>query len=206
MEISEARLADVPDIAALMTSCFIDDPVMRQFFANGKTRAEAMYKVFAVELEKYYIPRGVVDIVRNVDDHAGLLGTSLWAKPDTPMRRRDELAMLPVMARALGRHFFQYSHLDRYDSDAAPRFAHWYLYTVAVSPAAQGMGIGGQLLDHGIARAGDTPIYLESTTEGSQKLYERKGFLPLGIIPSPIEAPEVGMWRPGHVAGFRRKK
>ena len=207
MQISQARVDDIPAIATLMASSFADDPVMHQFFPRASGRGEAMTRVFAIELERFYIPLGVVDVVRaETNDLAqpAMMGTALWAKPGIRMSRRSEAVMAAHMARALGRHIVQYMHLDRFDSQAAPKFPHWYLYTVAVAPQAQGQGIGGRLLDHGITRAGDMPIYLESTTEGSQKLYERKGFQPLGIIPSPIRSPEVGMWRPGRVAGLRQ--
>ncbi|MGO1590506.1 MAG: GNAT family N-acetyltransferase [Ancrocorticia sp.] len=229
MQISEAGYDDVPAIAALMAASFAHDPVMAQFFPSANGRNEAMTKVFRIELEQFYIPLGVVDVVRasGTGSDAGgtgsdtggtgtrvsgtgaqprdqILGTALWAKPEVAMTRWDEAKMTARMARVLGRHIFQYMHLDRFDSAAAPKFPHWYLYTVAVDPQAQGQGVGGKLLEYGIARAGDSPIYLESTTEGSQKLYERKGFQPLGIIPSPIKSPEVGMWRPGRVNGLRR--
>lgn len=203
MEISRATQADIPAIAELMTASFADDPVMHQFFSHAGKRHQAMLRVFTLELERFYLPLGVVDVVRT---ERGVVGTALWAKPNVSMKKIDEAILTVHLARALGRHVFQYLHLDRFDSQAAPKFPHWYLYTVAVDPSAQGQGIGGKLLDHGLARAGDTPIYLESTTEGSQKLYERKGFQPLGIIPSPIKAPEVGMWRPGRVAGLRQEE
>lgn len=47
---------------------------------------------------------------------------------------------------------------------------------LTVVPAAQGRRVGSRLLAHGLERAGDMPVALESTTPGSRRLYERCGF------------------------------
>lgn len=194
MEIQKARRRDIPGLAELLTQGFLDDPVLTEYVARSRDPERALERFFTTELEKFYIPRGVVDIVK---DEGKLKGAALWVSPDAPIRRRDSLKMMPGLVRALGRGLPRALRLDYHDSSAVPGFPHWYLYTVVVSASARGQGVGGALLDHGIARAGDSAIYLESTTPGSQRLYERKGFVPLGVIPSPSPAPEVGMWKPG---------
>lgn len=196
-KIQKARRRDIPALAKLLTEGFADDPLLAEYVARSRDPELALERFFTTELEKFYIPRGVVDIVK---DEGVLKGVALWVNPDAPMRRRDELRMLPGLVRALGRSLPRAMRIDMHDAAAVPGFSHWYLYTIVVSPRAQGQGIGGMLLDHGIERVGDYPIYLESTTPGSRKLYERKGFVPLGVIPSPSQSPEVGMWRPGRVA------
>ncbi len=196
MDIQKARHRDIPDLAALLTEGFTNDPLLAEYVGRSRDPELAFERFFATELEKFYIPRGVVDLVK---DEGSIKGVALWVSPDAPIRRRDELRMLPGLVKALGRSLPRAMRIDFHDAAAVPGFPHWYLYTIVVSPRAQGQGIGGALLDYGIARAGDYPIYLESTTPGSRKLYERKGFFPLGVIPSPSESPEVGMWRPGRI-------
>ena len=181
----------------MLTEGFVNDPVLAQYVARARDPERALELFFTTELDKFYIPRGVVDMVK---EDGQLKGTALWVSPDAPIRRRDNLRMMPGLVRALGRGLPRAMRLDYHDSAAVPGFPHWYLYTVVVSPLAQGQGVGGALLDHGIERAADSAIYLESTTPGSQRLYERKGFVPLGVIPSPSSVPEVGMWRPGRTA------
>ncbi len=193
MKIKSARPKHISDIARLLTAAFIDDPVLREYVARSRDPETALEGFFTNELKGFYIPRGVVDIA--VDDGV-ILGAGLWSSPDSPMRRRDSIRMLPGMIRSLGRSFPRAVSLSSSAEAATPGFPHWYLYTLVVSPEAQGQGIGGALLDHGIERAGRMPIYLESTTEGSQKLYKRKGFMVLGPVPSSLETPEIGMWRP----------
>ena len=196
MDIQKARHRDILALAALLTEGFTNDPLLAEYVGRSRDPELALERFFATELEKFYIPRGVVDLVK---DEGSIKGVALWVSPDAPMRRRDELRMLPGLVKALGRSLPRAMRIDFHDAAAVPGFPHWYLYTIVVSPRAQGQGIGGALLDYGIARAGDYPIYLESTTPGSRKLYERKGFFPLGVIPSPSESPEVGMWRPGRI-------
>lgn len=194
MTIEAARPKNIPAIAELLTSAFIDDPVLTEYVMRSRDPELAMTRYFTAELEKFYIPRGVVDIVR---EEGTLLGAALWASPERPIRKRDAMRKVPALVKALGRSFPRAVYLGSFDEAATPAFPHWYLYTIVVSPDAQGKGIGGMLLDHGIARAGTSPIYLESTTPASQRLYERKGFIALGVIPSPLGVDEIGMWRPG---------
>ena len=194
MTVEKAQARHIPELAALLTDVFIDDPAMKEYVAWSGNPRRALEGFFRAELTYFYVPRGVVDMIR---EDGEILGVALWTDPRRPVRRRDSLRMLPSLIRALGRSFPRAAYLASFDDAVTPKFPHWYLFTLVVSPVARGRGIGGRLLDHGIARAGDFPIYLESTTEGSRRLYARKGFLVLGEIPSPLAHPEVGMWRPG---------
>lgn len=164
MDIQKARRRDIPALAKLLTQGFADDPLLAEYVARSRDPELALERFFTTELEKFYIPRGVVDVVKE----EGLLkGAALWVSPDAPIRRRDELRMLPGLVRALGRSLPRAMRIDMHDAAAVPGFPHWYLYTIVVPPQAQGQGIGGALLDYGIARAGDDAIYLESTDRKS---------------------------------------
>ncbi len=200
MDIRTARRRDIPDLAHLLTEGFVNDPVLAEYVARSRDPERAMELFFTTELDKLYISRGEVDVVK---EGGRVTGAALWMGPDAPIRRRDSLRMVPGLVRALGASLPRALRLDHHDSAAVPGFPHWYLHALVVSPAARGQGVGGALLDHGITRAADSAIYLESTTAGSRRLYESKGFVPLGIIPSPSPAPEVGMWRPGRVDPVR---
>lgn len=194
MQIKPGRHNDIAAIAELLRKVFIDDPVLAEYVARSRDPELALERFFTTELKKFYIPKGVVDTVK---EDGKLLGVALWARPNVPITKLDELRMLPGLMRALGRSFPRARQFDSYDAAATPGFPHWYLYSIVVSDSARGKGVGSMLLDHGIERAADWPIYLESTTAGSRKLYERKGFIPLGIVPSAHPVPEMGMWRPG---------
>lgn len=170
---------------------------MIEYVVKCRNPKLALQQLFEVLMRDYFIPFGKLDLVRS--PQGNLLGASLWSPPNEKLTIRRQLRMLPDLVKALGLSLPRAWRLSAMDSDAKPRFPHWYLFVIAASPAARGQGVGGRLLDHGIERAGSEAIYLESTGPRSQALYERKGFIPLGVIPSTSPAPEVGMWKPGQV-------
>jgi GNAT superfamily N-acetyltransferase len=82
-----------------------------------------------------------------------------------------------------------------------PTLDHWYLPMIGVDPAAQGRGLGSQLLRHGLAavdRAG-MPAYLEATSPRSRDLYARHGFAELGVIQHGSSPPMFPMLRNARV-------
>ena len=86
-----------------------------------------------------------------------------------------------------------------------PAEPHWYLYMVAVAPAARGRGIGGRLLGHGLRRvdAEGLPAHLESTTPGSRRLYERFGFRQVAELAGSGLPVYWAMTRPARTGGHR---
>ena len=67
-----------------------------------------------------------------------------------------------------------------------PTEPHWYLPFIGVDPVKQGSGYGSALLKHTLKNADrdKLPAYLEATSPGSRRLYERHGFEALGEIQS----------------------
>jgi ribosomal protein S18 acetylase RimI-like enzyme len=55
---------------------------------------------------------------------------------------------------------------------------HWYLAAIGVNPERQGEGLGSALVQSGIRRADrdNTPVYLETETEGNVGFYQHLGF------------------------------
>lgn len=79
-----------------------------------------------------------------------------------------------------------------------PTSPHWYLSDLVVAEEGRGRGVGSRLLDVGLRRADESnlPSYLEATTEGSRRLYERHGFRGIGAMPAYAETQAVAMLRP----------
>jgi ribosomal protein S18 acetylase RimI-like enzyme len=92
-----------------------------------------------------------------------------------------------IMAETVGEHLML--DLGGFTEQMAafhPHEPHWYLPLIGVDPAYQGRGLGSVLMAHGLTvsdKAG-LPAYLEATSEGSRRLYERHGFVTLGEIQS----------------------
>lgn len=60
----------------------------------------------------------------------------------------------------------------------------YYLYVIATHSERRGTGMGSKLLQQAQERASNDnlPIWLEASTEGSKRLYERNGFRVVGEI------------------------
>jgi GNAT superfamily N-acetyltransferase len=77
-------------------------------------------------------------------------------------------------ARAMDR----WGQVNRNLSAFRPAGQHWYLSVLGVSPAMQGAGVGGQLIEALIemVSAEPAPIYLESDRPESVDFYRARGF------------------------------
>lgn len=83
---------------------------------------------------------------------------------------------------------------------AAASFDHYYILTVGVLPARQGMGVGKKLMARAleIADANNMPCYLETQNEKNVPIYQRFGF----EVVSDKEIPNEGL----HNWGMLRQK
>lgn len=197
--IRSAEYSDIPAIAELMAQAFWNDDAFRRYFkgfgpldrADGEVgRREALAPIFARQLEVDYVPGGAVDVFVDGDQ---IVGAASWNEP-----YEGAWFNFSDYVRMYGAHAFRMARRDRYSLVFHPEEPHWYLYTLAVSPNVQGRGIGSQLLTHGLARADESGFgsYLEATSPGSQRLYERHGFAVKQEIPTPDAwANEIGMFR-----------
>ena len=66
---------------------------------------------------------------------------------------------------------------------------HWYLFGLGVSPAYQGQGIGGLLIQPILQKADKEglPCYLETSTPGAVRFYQKYGFEILRTGEQPVE-------------------
>ena len=176
------------DVVDLLTSVFLDDPLMSAIAAAAPEPRAALGHLHRVELAAHYL---AADPAARADSRVDLavdaasgepLGVALWDAPSStdvvgPLGPGDEPP--PGLDPDLLGGAWELCLLDAAQCEAhRPAEPHWYLYMVAVAPAARGRGIGGRLLGHGLKRvdAEGLPAHLESTTPGSRRLYERFGF------------------------------
>ena len=68
----------------------------------------------------------------------------------------------------------------------------WYLSIVGISPAAQGRGLGRELLEADLRRADEAgvPTYLETFSPRNKRFYERMGYREVAKIPEPVTGSE----------------
>jgi ribosomal protein S18 acetylase RimI-like enzyme len=78
-----------------------------------------------------------------------------------------------------------------------PHEPHYYLPFIGTRPESQGRGLGSAILRPALARADAErmPAYLEATTTRSRDLYERHGFVVIGLLEVPKGPTMFQIWR-----------
>ena len=78
-----------------------------------------------------------------------------------------------------------------------PREPHWYLPTIGVEPDLHRRGLGSALLREALKRCDQEhkPTDLESSNPANTALYQRHGFVALGVIRAAQSPPMVPMMR-----------
>jgi GNAT superfamily N-acetyltransferase len=96
-----------------------------------------------------------------------------WLLPNSA-RRAGALQRLTVLERA------------------HPRYPHYYLPFIGVTPAKHGQGIGGAILSTMLRRcdAEHLPAHLESSSPDNARFYRRHGFLTIRQM-QPLGAPRI---------------
>jgi len=116
-----------------------------------------------------------------------LKGVAIWLPPEASQMNFSQL--LPLITSGLltipfymrWTRMLDYLRLMGQTLELHEKMApepHWYLAMLGVSPEYQGQGIGGMLIQPvlQIADRTQTPCYLETSTPGAVRFYERNGF------------------------------
>lgn len=189
------READPADFAALTTSlarAFADDPVARWAAPRPKNRSRALRGFFNAYL-KHKQPQGFVSCASDC------AGAAIWVPPGKPSMDAKELLDIirPNVATMLAFRspLLAWGALktDRHH----PRDPHFYLAAIGVDPAAQGRGLGSQLLKPvlGICDQDRVAAYLESSDPANVDFYARHGFRVVDEVRLPRGPIIHTMWR-----------
>ena len=214
-ELRAAGPGDLDAVVDLLTGVFLDDPLMSAIAAAAPEPRAALGHLHRVELAAHYL---AADPAARADSRVDLavdaasgepLGVALWDAPSStdvvgPLGPGSEPP--PGLDLDLLGGAWELCLADAAQCEAhRPAEPHWYLYMVAVAPAARGRGIGGRLLGHGLKRvdAEGLPAHLESTTPGSRRLYERFGFRQVAELAGSGLPVYWAMTRPARTGGPR---
>ena len=214
-ELRTAGPGDLDAVVDLLTGVFLDDPLMSAIAAAAPEPRAALGHLHRVELAAHYLAadpavRADSRVDLAVDAAGGApLGVALWDAPSStdvvgPLGPGNEPP--PGLDLDLLGGAWELCLADAAQCEAhRPAEPHWYLYMVAVAPAARGRGIGGRLLGHGLKRvdAEGLPAHLESTTPGSRRLYERFGFRQVAELAGSGLPVYWAMTRPARTGGPR---
>ncbi|WP_314034849.1 GNAT family N-acetyltransferase [Dietzia sp. CH92] len=192
-----ATRADAPAVARILSDAFRDDPAWSITLPDDATRP--------AKLDAHYRRRvrrrpHWVDVA---EADGRVVGAFLW---EPPASRRGVatatravsggvhwvLGRLPIGRGA--RHTLQ---IEAY----RPTAPHWYLRDIAAHPDAHGTGVGTALLTHRldlVDRSATGLAFLEATTPGSRRLYERFGFEAVGTVATLGDGVSTAMIRQRH--------
>lgn len=192
MPVRPATLDEASRCAGLIAAALLHDPVGIRAIRVRHDRLCRMTSLYEAELRLGAFRHGHVDVC---DVDGDIVGVAAWVAPGWRRNLLETLRQAPRYVHAVGPlHATSTLRSSRIRQRARPVHPHWLLADVAVAEHARGNGIGGALLEHGLARI-DGATYLEATTAASQRLYERHGFVlrtRIGLAPGGFP---VGMWR-----------
>lgn len=131
---------------------------------------------------------------------------ALWEPPgSSPPDPAAEVAFTAALHETIGADALRVSEVMAALAGQRPDEPSWYLAFVGVAPELQGCGVGTTLLAPMLDRC-DTEqraIYLEASSLGSRRLYERLGFRAIGQVDLPDGGPPVWpMWREPRTPGW----
>jgi ribosomal protein S18 acetylase RimI-like enzyme len=184
-KVSTTAASDSEKSIATIVLAFATDPMARWSFPDP-----AVYLAYFPAVARAF---GGNAFAHGAAHHsAEFIGAALWLPPDA---HPDEATLFAIMQEA-GRPERQAEAAAVFEQMAAyhPKEPHWYLPLIGVDPAFQGRGHGSALLAHALAECDRQHVaaYLESSNPANIPLYERHGFVRLGVIQegsSPVLTP-----------------
>ena len=186
--------AQIPRFARVLAEAFAADPVVAQL--APRLHGRSLIAMFEHELAGLGAGNRSVDGAWDGDD---LIGVALWEPPEPrPPSWAERVQQLAARARLGIRRVRVLRRKVAELQEHRPAAPHWYLSDLATTPAARGRGVGSALLNSRLARIDQAhlPAYLESTSQGSRKLYARFGFEPVGAIAGFPGTDAMAMIRP----------
>jgi ribosomal protein S18 acetylase RimI-like enzyme len=170
--------SQLPAIIPGVADSFIADPMMNYLYkADLAVRQRSLQQLTRVFLN-YCLPYD------HIYTTPTLQGVAAWLPPGQyPMEHWRLLRLgfyelvLGVEWRKIPQFFSLFNALEQHHAAAMPH-PHWYLLLLGVSPAAQGQGVGGELIQPILQQADrdQLPCYLETFSERAVGFYQKHGF------------------------------
>lgn len=168
-----AGRGDLPGLTESLAAAFRGYPLTR-WVVRQDARAEQRRALYFRTFLEHGLAHGEV-----LCDEA-LRGGAIWYPPGTLQRGLGTFArLLPRLARISGWFALPSRlHVLRQLAARHPAEPHCYLEVLGVRPDAQGCGIGGALLEAGLARADAQGLaaHLLTSNPASVPFYEARGF------------------------------
>ena len=179
--------------AAVLTDAFVDEAGLNYWLRQGAAKERARRRFFDAVVADAVHPQRTLWVAEADGER---VGAAVWLSPGQKafdFSFLQELALAPLMLSIAGiggmqRGFALADKLSEYH----PRAPHAHLVFLGVAAAAQGRGVGSEILKQTLAPldAAGTVAYLECSTERNAALYARHGF----EISGEFDLPGLHMW------------
>lgn len=177
----------------LLARAFAQDPLMVWFFPDDEARPHACAAMFGL-LAEHYLAEGRVDVVRRGHPVA----VALWQWP----RQEVDDGSAPERLPALGGLMTALMGAGRAAEiggamavlgELRPPEPHAYLHLLGVHPSCRGEGLGGRLLEQGVAaaRADGLVACLDTMNPANVPFYEAHGLSVRHEVALPGGGPRV---------------
>ncbi|PSB45790.1 GNAT family N-acetyltransferase [Cyanosarcina cf. burmensis CCALA 770] len=179
MEVTRLQHSQIESASEVLAHAFNHDPTFRYFTKEEEQKRMKAIKCYAKAKLRYSLLYNQIYTTTN-----DLKGIAIWIPPGKfPL---NDIRLLSLGLYALPFHLrlsrlaelpSLLSTIEQYHKQDLPA-PHWYLSMLGVSPTYQRQGVGSLLLQPIIKQADNEglPCYLETSTEGGVRLYQRHGF------------------------------
>lgn len=180
-----ATIDDVDALAAVLARAFAQDAIME--WTMPSDQREDRVRAFFDAFDRPSAERGWLWTVG-----AGA-GVALWVPPGTQTEFEELTFSLDSVRELLGEAAERYDTFWAWAESKRPDEPHWYLDHLAVDERERGRGLGGALVEHGLAlaRAGGVPAFLCTSRADNVPFYERRGFIIQDASDAPGGGPHV---------------
>jgi ribosomal protein S18 acetylase RimI-like enzyme len=166
----------VVEARTLLARAFVEDPLMRWFFPDDDSRPHACAAVFG-QFAEQYLAAGRVDVIRRPEPVA--LAMWRWPGRDVPAADDTLPTTSGLMTALMGAgRAAELGGAMAVIGELRPPEPHAYLHFLAVHPEARRQGLGGEVLERGLAaaRAEGLVACLETMNPANVPFYEGHGF------------------------------
>jgi ribosomal protein S18 acetylase RimI-like enzyme len=159
----------------LLAAAFVEDPLMAWFFPDAESRPHACAALFGLFAE-HYLAAGRVDVLRR----GAPVAVAMWRWPGRDdVAPAETLPTVPGLMTALlgAERAASIGEAMAVIGEHRPPQPHAYLHLLGVHPGARGQGLGGEVLERGLAaaRAAGLTACLETMNPANVAFYQAHG-------------------------------
>ena len=172
--LGSANPSDLPAIRRIVAESFCSDPMMEWIFRDAETRLDSVAAWLGLFVEGYVLG-GRVDVLR--DD--GIQAVAMWRMPDQDPEFTGTPSISGLLSALVGRaRADEVATGLRTIGKLTPSQPFAYLHVLAVDVGHQRQGLGSQVLEPGLAAAGQLGLgaHLETTNPSTIPFYRSLGF------------------------------